>query len=142
MFGWRWRFVSWFSWCGWFVCWFSWCWRFVCWLSRCRRFVCRFLLRSRVVSRFFLIALLWWWVVRWGGPSWWWSMNHMYWWGVIRLVYQNRELMVWQGHVFYCRGGLVLSSVSSIRVGWLKTEALLYNSQDLSALLTSGGGGK
>ena len=49
-------------------------------------------------------------------------MNNMDWWGVVRLVYEDRELMVRQGYILYCWGCLVLSSISSIGVGWLKTE--------------------
>ena len=43
---------------------------------------------------------------------------------VVRLVDQDRQLMVGQGDVLDCRGRVVAASASiaTVRVGWLKIE--------------------
>lgn len=39
---------------------------------------------------------------------------------VVRLVDQDGQLVVWQGHILHRRGGRVLAAVAAVRVGWLR----------------------
>ena len=111
-------------------------WWFVSWLCRLWWAICRLCRRRRwSIVRWSRLAcsvrLLW----RRGRLGWSWGVHHVDRGRVVRLVDQDRQLMVGQGHVLYRGGRRVLPSVASVgirrlknvksSVGWTTMELVL-----------------